>query len=74
MSSVPTWPPHFPRVYNTVSGKQKKCYKGTQGDEGSLLKVSVRDHTRTPKEPPCLLSSVSLFTYHTKWHPPRQAS
>lgn len=42
MSSVPTWQPHFPRVYNTVSGKQKKCYKGSQGDEGSLLKVSAR--------------------------------
>lgn len=32
--------PHLPRVYNTVSGKQRKCYKGSQGDEGSLLKVS----------------------------------
>lgn len=31
---------HLPRVYNTVNGKQKKCYKGSQGDEGSLLKVS----------------------------------
>ncbi|MBZ3887013.1 WD repeat-containing protein 62 [Sciurus carolinensis] len=26
------------RIYNTVNGKQKKCYKGSQGDEGSLLK------------------------------------
>lgn len=41
MSSAPTWQPYFPRVYNTVSGKQKKCYKGSQGDEGSLLKVST---------------------------------
>lgn len=31
--------PRLPRVYNTVNGKQKKCYKGSQGDEGSLLKV-----------------------------------
>lgn len=23
-----------------MNGKQKKCYKGSQGDEGSLLKVS----------------------------------
>lgn len=30
---------HLPRVYNTMNGKQKKCYKGSQGDEGSLLKV-----------------------------------
>lgn len=29
------------RVYNIVNGKQKKCYKGFQGDEGFLLKVYV---------------------------------
>lgn len=34
---------HLPRVYNTMNGKQKKCYKGSQGDEGSLLKV--RSHS-----------------------------
>lgn len=53
--------PHFPRVYNTVSGKQKKCYKGSQGDEGSLLKVSVRPH----RAPSCLLRSVSLAFIET---------
>lgn len=42
-----------PRVYNTVNGKQKKCYKGSQGDEGSLLKVRSwgpqdEDCTQTP--------------------------
>lgn len=50
VSSAPTWQPYFPRVYNTVSGKQKKCYKGSQGDEGSLLKVSV-NLTRTQPHP-----------------------
>lgn len=50
-------PSPFPRVYNTMNGKQKKCYKGSQGDEGSLLKVrrelpaAQRDH----------LSPVSLM-------------
>lgn len=27
------------RVYSTASGKLKCCYKGSQGDDGSLLKV-----------------------------------
>lgn len=39
-ATLATLYPHLPRVYNTVNGKQKKCYKGSQGDEGSLLKVS----------------------------------
>ena len=43
----------LPRVYNTMNGKQKKCYKGSQGDEGSLLKVRTQgpwgeNYTRTP--------------------------
>lgn len=41
-ATLATLCPHLPRVYNTVNGKQKKCYKGSQGDEGSLLKVSSR--------------------------------
>lgn len=27
------------RVYNTTSGKQTKTFKGSVGDEGSLIKV-----------------------------------
>lgn len=27
------------RVYGTASGKQRSCYKGSQADEGSLLKA-----------------------------------
>lgn len=30
------------RVYSTASGKLKCCYKGSQGDDGSLLKVRRR--------------------------------
>lgn len=52
-----TYAPHLSRVYNTVNGKQKKCYKGSQGDEGSLLKVRnwgsrvKAAHTATHKAP-----------------------
>ena len=56
MSSAPTWQPHFPRVYNTVSGNQKKCYKGSQGDEGSLLKVRVNLRHSPQHSPHSLLS------------------
>lgn len=45
--------PHVHRVYNTVNGKQKKCYKGSQSEEGSLLKVRSwgpqgENYTQTP--------------------------
>lgn len=42
--------PHSPRVYNTMNGKQKKCYKGSQGDEGSLLKVRSRGPPHRPPQ------------------------
>lgn len=59
--SAPTWQPHFPRVYNTVSGKQRKCYKGSQGDEGSLLKVSVNLKTY-PQHSSTLPPKVSIHS------------
>lgn len=31
----------FFRVYNTETGKLKKCLKGSSGDEGALLKVTT---------------------------------
>lgn len=31
---------HPPRVFNISSGKQKKLYKGSQGEDGTLIKVS----------------------------------
>lgn len=30
------------RVYSAASGKLKRCYKGSRGDEGSVLKVRGR--------------------------------
>jgi hypothetical protein len=54
----PPYPPilcsYLSRVYNTVNGKQKKCYKGSQGDEGSLLKVG-KTSTHTTQHRACPL-------------------
>lgn len=53
-ATLATLCPHLRRVYNTTNGKQKKCYKGSQGDEGSLLKVSSWDpRVKSTHIPPC---------------------
>lgn len=55
---------HLPRVYNTTNGKQKKCYKGSQGDEGSLLKVRSQgprwELHKTPRTRLPLVSAVLM--------------
>lgn len=67
VSSAPTWHPRFPRVYNTVSGKQKKCYKGSQGDEGSLLKVSVSTAHSQHRVPSCRLCHTARRPLGPGW-------
>ncbi|XP_075392712.1 WD repeat-containing protein 62 isoform X2 [Tenrec ecaudatus] len=52
------------RVYNTVNGKQKKCYKGSQGDEGSLLKVHV-DPSGTFLATSCSDKSISMIDFYS---------
>ncbi|XP_036348421.2 WD repeat-containing protein 62 [Ochotona princeps] len=52
------------RVYNTMNGKQKKCYKGSQGDEGSLLKVHV-DPSGTFLATSCSDKSISLIDFYS---------
>ncbi|KAL6035093.1 hypothetical protein STEG23_027287, partial [Scotinomys teguina] len=52
------------RVYNTVSGKQKRCYKGSQGDEGSLLKVHV-DPSGTFLATSCSDKSISVIDFYS---------
>ncbi|XP_051018736.1 WD repeat-containing protein 62 [Acomys russatus] len=52
------------RVYNTVSGKQKKCYKGSQGDEGFLLKVHV-DPSGTFLATSCSDKSISVIDFYS---------
>ncbi|XP_065427610.1 WD repeat-containing protein 62 isoform X1 [Chrysemys picta bellii] len=52
------------RVYNTVSGKQKWCYKGSQGDDGSLLKVQL-DPSGTFLATSCSDKSISVIDFHS---------
>ncbi|XP_077174573.1 WD repeat-containing protein 62 isoform X2 [Paroedura picta] len=52
------------RVYNTASGKQKCCYKGSQGDEGSLLKVQL-DPSGTFLATSCSDKSISVIDFHS---------
>ncbi|XP_048357979.1 WD repeat-containing protein 62 isoform X2 [Sphaerodactylus townsendi] len=52
------------RIYNTVSGKQKRCYKGTQGDDGSLLKVQL-DPSGTFLATSCSDKSISVIDFHS---------
>ncbi|XP_063108702.1 WD repeat-containing protein 62 isoform X3 [Cavia porcellus] len=52
------------RVYSTVNGKQKKCYKGSQGDEGALLKVHV-DPSGTFLATSCSDKSISVIDFYS---------
>uniref|UniRef100_A0A4X2MAN8 WD repeat-containing protein 62 n=1 Tax=Vombatus ursinus TaxID=29139 RepID=A0A4X2MAN8_VOMUR len=52
------------RVYNTVNGKQKKCFKGSQGDDGSLLKVQV-DPSGTFLATSCSDKSISVIDFYS---------
>ncbi|XP_053123806.1 WD repeat-containing protein 62 [Hemicordylus capensis] len=52
------------RVYNTISGKQKWCYKGSQGDDGSLLKVQL-DPSGTFLATSCSDKSISIIDFHS---------
>uniref|UniRef100_A0A8C8R7I4 WD repeat domain 62 n=1 Tax=Pelusios castaneus TaxID=367368 RepID=A0A8C8R7I4_9SAUR len=52
------------RVYNTASGKQKWCYKGSQGDDGSLLKVQL-DPSGTFLATSCSDKSISVIDFHS---------
>ncbi|XP_061452382.1 WD repeat-containing protein 62 isoform X2 [Rhineura floridana] len=52
------------RIYNTVSGKQKWCYKGSQGDDGSLLKVQL-DPSGTFLATSCSDKSISIIDFHS---------
>ncbi|XP_021532216.2 WD repeat-containing protein 62 isoform X1 [Aotus nancymaae] len=52
------------RVYNIMNGKQKKCYKGSQGDEGSLLKVHV-DPSGTFLATSCSDKSISVIDFYS---------
>lgn len=36
------------RVFNISNGKQKKLYKGSQGEDGTLIKVGLRPLVKPP--------------------------
>ncbi|GAB0206260.1 WD repeat-containing protein 62 [Grus japonensis] len=52
------------RVYSTTSGKLKCCYKGSQGDDGSLLKVRL-DPSGTFLATSCSDKSITLIDFHS---------
>ncbi|XP_074423339.1 WD repeat-containing protein 62 [Larus michahellis] len=52
------------RVYSTASGKLKRCYKGSQGDEGSVLKVQL-DPSGTFLATSCSDKSIALIDFHS---------
>ncbi|XP_042653178.1 WD repeat-containing protein 62 isoform X2 [Tyto alba] len=52
------------RVYNTANGKQKCCYKGSQGDDGSLLKVQL-DPSGTFLATSCSDKSIALIDFRS---------
>ncbi|XP_010565514.1 PREDICTED: WD repeat-containing protein 62 [Haliaeetus leucocephalus] len=52
------------RVYSTASGKLKCCYKGSQGDDGSLLKVQL-DPSGTFLATSCSDKSIALIDFHS---------
>ncbi|KAM6225828.1 WD repeat-containing protein 62 [Porphyrio hochstetteri] len=52
------------RVYSTTSGKLKCCYKGSQADGGSLLKVQL-DPSGTFLVTSCSDKSITLINFHS---------
>ncbi|PKK17301.1 WD repeat-containing protein 62, partial [Columba livia] len=52
------------RVYSTASGKLRCCYKGSHGDDGSLLKVQL-DPSGTFVATSCSDKSISLINFHS---------
>ncbi|XP_044291370.1 WD repeat-containing protein 62 [Varanus komodoensis] len=52
------------RVYSTVTGKQKCCYKGSQGEDGALLKVQL-DPSGTFLATSCSDKSISIIDFRS---------
>ncbi|XP_067170615.1 WD repeat-containing protein 62 isoform X2 [Apteryx mantelli] len=52
------------RVYDAASGKQKCCYKGSQGEDGALLKVQL-DPSGTFLATSCSDKSISVIDFHS---------
>ncbi|XP_067831226.1 mitogen-activated protein kinase-binding protein 1-like isoform X2 [Heptranchias perlo] len=52
------------RIFNIGSGKQKKCFKGSQGEDGILLKVQM-DPSGTFVATSCSDKNISIFDFYT---------
>ncbi|GCB63813.1 hypothetical protein scyTo_0014682, partial [Scyliorhinus torazame] len=52
------------RVFTITSGKQKKCFKGSQSEDGILLKVQM-DPSGTFVATSCSDKSISIFDFYT---------
>ncbi|XP_030262934.1 mitogen-activated protein kinase-binding protein 1-like isoform X3 [Sparus aurata] len=52
------------RVYNTETGKLKKCLKGSSGDEGALLKVHM-DPSGSFFATSCSDKNITIFDYES---------
>ncbi|KAI5611253.1 mitogen-activated protein kinase-binding protein 1 isoform X3 [Silurus asotus] len=52
------------RVFNISSGKQKKCFKGSQAEDGSLLRVQL-DPSGLYMATSCSDKNLSLFDFQT---------
>uniref|UniRef100_UPI00398E5FA1 mitogen-activated protein kinase-binding protein 1-like isoform X2 n=1 Tax=Pristiophorus japonicus TaxID=55135 RepID=UPI00398E5FA1 len=52
------------RIFNIGSGKQKKCFKGSQSEDGILLKVQM-DPSGTFVATSCSDKNISIFDFYT---------
>ncbi|XP_059807020.1 mitogen-activated protein kinase-binding protein 1-like isoform X1 [Hypanus sabinus] len=52
------------RIYNINNGKQKRCFKGSQSEDGILLKVQM-DPSGTFVATSCSDKNISIFDFYT---------
>lgn len=52
------------RLYNIQTTKEKKCYKGSLGDEGVLLRIHL-DPSGTYVATTCTDKNVCILDFHT---------
>ncbi|KAM8793965.1 WD repeat-containing protein 62 [Eudromia elegans] len=52
------------RIYHAATGKPKGCYKGSQGEDGALLKVQL-DPSGTFLATSCSDKSISVLDFHS---------
>lgn len=52
------------RIYDVITGKQTKCYKGTSGDDGTLVKITL-DSSGSYAATSCSDKSVCITEFDT---------